>query len=127
MKQHYQREMKATRAELAELNNLLKSMQSQFSRADLFSPGRVGTFPSDEPYGPTSDRTRLLAGTSTLEDGTRRLQESHRIALETADQGAEILSDLRMQREQIENARSTVRPVRDLDQLLFDSPAASNC
>ena len=45
-----------------------------------------------------------------LEDGTRRLQESQRIALETEEQGADILRNLVGQREQIENARNTVRP-----------------
>ncbi|KAI6034245.1 snare region anchored in the vesicle membrane C-terminus-domain-containing protein [Pisolithus microcarpus] len=84
-------------------------LHSQFSRTELLaSPGRAGTPTSDEPYGSTSDRTRLLAGTATLEDGTRRLQDSHRIALETEDQGAEILVNLRAQREQIENARDTL-------------------
>ncbi len=51
----------------------------------------------------------LLAGTTVLEDGSRRLQESQRIALETEEQGADILRSLVGQREQIENARNTVR------------------
>ena len=49
-----------------------------------------------------------MQGTSTLEDGSRRLQESNRLALETEDLGADILRDLRGQREQIENSRTTV-------------------
>jgi vesicle transport through interaction with t-SNAREs protein 1 len=53
-------------------------------------------------------RTRLLAGTSTLEDGSRRLADSQRIALETEAQGADILRNLGRQREQIVNARETV-------------------
>lgn len=59
-------------------------------------------------YDPQAQRQKLLQGTSTLEDGSRRLQESHRIALETEDLGADILRDLRSQREQIENSRDTV-------------------
>lgn len=39
----------------------------------------------------------------------RRLQDSERIALETEEQGAGILSSLRRQREQIENSRDQVR------------------
>lgn len=55
-----------------------------------------------------AQRQRLLKGTATLEDGSRRLQESNRLALETEDLGADILRDLRGQREQIENSRNTV-------------------
>lgn len=55
-----------------------------------------------------AQRQRLLQGTATLEDGQRRLEESNRIALETEDLGADILRDLRGQREQIEHSRDTV-------------------
>jgi vesicle transport through interaction with t-SNAREs protein 1 len=58
----------------------------------------------------TANRQRLLQGTASLEDGTRRLEESNRLALETEDLGADILRDLRSQREQIENSRDTVSP-----------------
>ncbi|WFD36339.1 t-SNARE VTI1 [Malassezia cuniculi] len=65
---------------------------------------------------PTGDayaqRQRLLQGSATLEDGSRRLQESHRIALETEDIGAGILRDLQGQREQIEHSRDTQQVVR---------------
>ena len=43
---------------------------------------------SDEPYGTTSNRLCLLAGTGLLEDGSRRLAESQPIVLETEGQGA---------------------------------------
>lgn len=56
-----------------------------------------------------AQRQRLLQGSATLEDGTRRLEESQRIALETEDLGADILRDLRGQREQIEHSRDTLR------------------
>ncbi|KIM68637.1 hypothetical protein SCLCIDRAFT_104812 [Scleroderma citrinum Foug A] len=110
IKQQYQARLKTAKADLTRFKKLSKDQHSQFSRAELLaSPGRVGSPSSDEPYGATSDRTRLLSGTASLEDGTRRLQESQRIALETEDQGAEILVNLRTQREQIENARDTLR------------------
>ena len=54
------------------------------------------------------DRARLLAGTAKLDEGTRRLEESQRIAMETEQTGADILLNLRGQREQIEHARDTV-------------------
>ncbi|EEB98056.1 hypothetical protein MPER_02502, partial [Moniliophthora perniciosa FA553] len=50
---------------------------------------------------------KLLAGTALLEDGTKRLQESQRIALETENQGADILMDLRRQRD-----RSSILGIR---------------
>ncbi|KAI3625997.1 hypothetical protein CBS9595_001358 [Malassezia furfur] len=55
-----------------------------------------------------SQRQRLLQGTSLLENGTERLAASTRLALETEDIGANILQDLRSQREQIEHSRDTL-------------------
>lgn len=52
-----------------------------------------------------AQRSRLLSGTDKLTDSSRRLEESHRIALETEDLGADILGNLRGQREQIEGTR----------------------
>jgi len=111
VKPRYYTRLRTAKADLSRYKKLSKEIHSQLARSDLLSssspqPGPFAT--SDEPYGATSDRTRLLAGTSLLEDGTKRLQDSHRIALETEDQGADILMNLRTQREQIENARSTV-------------------
>ena len=76
------------------------------TRTELLGSAR-GSPISDDPYV-SSDRARLLSGTALLEDGTRRLEESHRIALDTETQGAEILRNLRGQREQIENSRNMV-------------------
>ncbi|GJJ72983.1 vesicle transport through interaction with t-SNAREs 1 [Entomortierella parvispora] len=53
-------------------------------------------------------RTRLLNGTDRLADSSRRLQDSHKVALETESLGAGILSDLRGQREQIIHTRNTL-------------------
>jgi vesicle transport through interaction with t-SNAREs protein 1 len=105
----YQSRIRTSKADLARYKKLSREMHAQASRADLFS-SRDGSAPatSDEPYG-SSDRARLLAGTTILEDGSRRLQESQRIALETEEHGAGILRSLVGQREQIENARNTVR------------------
>lgn len=106
----YQSRIRTSKADLARYKKLSRDLHAQASRADLFSSSRAGGAPatSDEPYG-SSDRARLLAGTGILEDGSRRLQESQRIALETEEQGADILRSLVGQREQIENARNTVR------------------
>lgn len=110
IKPQYQARIKSAKAELTRHKKLSKDLHAQLTRSDLLGGvgGRpIGPSSADDPYG-SSDRTRLLAGTSLLEDGTRRLQDSQRIALETEEQGADILSNLRRQREQIENTRDTV-------------------
>ena len=122
VKSQYQTRVRTTKADLNRYKNISKERHAQLSRLDLLGGvgGRpIGPSSSDDPYG-TGDRTRLLAGTALLEDGTRRLQESQRIALETEEQGADILTNLRRQREQIENTRDTVRS-RSLPQFLVRS------
>ena len=106
----YQTRIKSAKSDLQRYKKLAKDLHSQISRSDLLSRPGTGAQPtSDEPYGATSDRTRLLSGTAILEDGSRRLMESQRIALETEEQGADILRSLRGQREKIQNSRDTVR------------------
>jgi vesicle transport through interaction with t-SNAREs protein 1 len=114
MKPQFQARLKTVKAELMRFKKLSKDAHSQLSRSDLLSAaGGVDlSSTSDNPYGPGSDRTRLLAGVETLSDGSRRLIDSQRIALDTETHGAEILRTLRGQREQIENARNTVRRLR---------------
>ncbi|KZT24308.1 V-snare-domain-containing protein [Neolentinus lepideus HHB14362 ss-1] len=107
IKPQYQTRIRTAKTELARYKKLSKDLHAQVSRSDLLA--RAGSPTSDEPYGPSSDRTRLLAGTALLEDGSRRIAESQRIALETEEQGADILRNLRGQREQIEHARDTLR------------------
>ncbi|TFK43644.1 vesicle transport v-SNARE protein N-terminus-domain-containing protein [Crucibulum laeve] len=104
----YHTRLRTAKSELARYKKLMNDVRTQLARADLLSSSSP-QYNSDDPYGSNSDRTRLLAGTALLEDGTKRLQDSHRIALETEDQGAEILMNLRGQREQIENSRNTLQ------------------
>ncbi|KAK1236722.1 t-SNARE VTI1 [Marasmius sp. AFHP31] len=105
----YQARLREAKQELARYKAQSKEVNAKLARSSLLSSSsRPGYTSSDEPYGPTSDRTRLLAGTAMLEDGSKRLQESQRIALETEEQGADILMNLRVQREQIENSRNTL-------------------
>jgi len=68
--------------------------------------GRGKADPSDSAE--RGERDRLLVGTEMLDDGTRRLQTSTRLALETEDQGAQILATLQRQREQIQGASDTL-------------------
>jgi vesicle transport through interaction with t-SNAREs 1 len=109
----YHIRLRSAKADLSKYKKLLAESRSQLARSALLSSTKLSEndvySSSDDPYG-SSDRTRLLAGNMLLEDGTRRLQQSQQMALETENQGADILSNLRIQREQIENSRNTVSP-----------------
>jgi vesicle transport through interaction with t-SNAREs protein 1 len=112
----YETRLRSAKGDLALYKTRCRERHTQLSRSDLFGPADQEAFSSssDNPYTSTSDRTRLLAGTQLLEDGTNRLKDSQRIALETEGQGADILLNLRTQREQIENSRDTVHINRSL-------------
>jgi len=104
VKGQFQTRVKNCKAELSRYKKQAKELHQSTTRTDLFSSGA----PSDNPYGSSESedqRARLLNGTQVLSDGTRRLEDSHRIALETEDVGADILRTLRMQRGQIEHTR----------------------
>ncbi|PFH51418.1 hypothetical protein AMATHDRAFT_142732 [Amanita thiersii Skay4041] len=105
----YQTRLRDAKNELSHYKKLAKETRSRLARADLLATPHGRSTPSDDPYASTTDRTRLLAGTALLEDGTKRLQDSYRVALETENQGADILMNLRSQREQIEHARDTLQ------------------
>ncbi|TDL21240.1 vesicle transport v-snare protein vti1 [Rickenella mellea] len=111
IKSQYQTRVKSAKTELARYKKVAKDLHAASARADLLS--NVGGSPfrdvPNDDGGAVSDRSRLLAGTALLEDGSRRLADSQRIALETEEQGADILGNLRRQREQIENSRDTLR------------------
>ncbi|KAL1737822.1 vesicle transport v-SNARE protein N-terminus-domain-containing protein [Schizophyllum fasciatum] len=108
----YQQRLGAAKGTLAGAKRRYKEAEARVALLGSRARGGSGfahTAPSDDPYGEhASDRARLLAGTATLDEGTRRLEESQRIALETEQTGADILLNLRGQREQIEHARDTL-------------------
>ena len=95
------------KSELTRCKNRSRELHAAVSRSEVLGFGGSRGASSDSPYG--NERQRLLAGTETLDDGSRRLMDSQRIALETEEQGADILRNLRVQREQIENSRNMVR------------------
>ncbi|KAK0534665.1 t-SNARE VTI1 [Tilletia horrida] len=107
IKSRYSAQMRAFRADLdkhkAEIRKQYAAVNNQAYAAD------DGDLESGSGSSAAAQRERLMRGTATLEDGSRRLHESHRIALETEEVGAGILRDLRGQREQIENSRNTLR------------------
>lgn len=63
---------------------------------------------SDYDASTMDQRQRLLSGTERLGQSSRRLEDSHRLALETEGIGINILSTLKGQRETMVRARDTV-------------------
>jgi vesicle transport through interaction with t-SNAREs protein 1 len=53
-------------------------------------------------------RQQLLSGQASLDRSSQRLRDSQRVANETESIGANILNDLRGQREQLVNSRNTL-------------------
>ncbi|WFC93939.1 hypothetical protein MBRA1_000565 [Malassezia brasiliensis] len=87
----------------------LRNLKSQYDKLRRELERKRYTDNDMESGETPSQRQRLLQGTSLLENGTERLAASTRLALETEDIGANILQDLRSQREQIEHSRDTIR------------------
>lgn len=106
IKAPYAARLKQDKADLSKYKKLSKGLHSQAARTDLLGGYKPATSGSDDPYNEQSDRTRLLVGTETINDGSRRITESTSIALETEAHGADILRTLRGQREQIDNSRN---------------------
>ncbi|KIY49114.1 vesicle transport v-snare protein vti1 [Fistulina hepatica ATCC 64428] len=101
--------LKDVKARLSTQKKVSKDLHTQANRVDLLCDGqysRQAAYSTDNPY-PT-ERTRLLAGVQTLEQGSGRLESSTRLALETEERGASILGALTAQREQIINAGNTL-------------------
>ncbi|KAI9638901.1 t-SNARE [Dioszegia hungarica] len=109
IRQTFQQRLTTSRSALERVKKSLRDIRAETSRAELLGSGAS---PADDPYSDEpsgySTRTRLLAGSEQLQDGSRRLDNAQRIALETEDLGAGILRDLRGQREQIEHTRDTL-------------------
>uniref|UniRef100_A0A0K0E4C8 t-SNARE coiled-coil homology domain-containing protein n=1 Tax=Strongyloides stercoralis TaxID=6248 RepID=A0A0K0E4C8_STRER len=54
-------------------------------------------------------KDKLIANTERIERGSRKIEESYRIALETEDIGTSVLQDLSSQRETLNRARERLR------------------
>jgi vesicle transport through interaction with t-SNAREs 1 len=108
VKTPYLTRLRQAKSDLTKYKKLSKDLHARVNL--LGAPTKAGaSFRSDDPYADQrTDRERLLAGTEILADGSQRLGNTHRIALEAEDMGVEILRNLRGQRETIENARDTV-------------------
>merc|ERR1712232_742269 len=63
-------------------------------------------------YGkPSKDRDRFLDANRQLEDASRRLEEATRETLASEQIGAEVMSDLRQQRDTISRSKGNLRTV----------------
>jgi vesicle transport through interaction with t-SNAREs 1 len=129
MRPKYSPRLQSAKSSLTQHKKSLTEARQSAARADLLgSKAAAGGFASsDDPYASNSDRSRLLAGMSVLETGSKRLEQSQRLALETENQGAEILQNLRQQREQIENSRDTVRAYEQRNMCLANPVLAVPC
>jgi vesicle transport through interaction with t-SNAREs protein 1 len=63
---------------------------------------------TDADVATQDQRTRLLNGTERLQESSKRLENAHRVALETEQIGANTLGTLMEQREQILRTRDTL-------------------
>lgn len=107
----FQDRLTASKQQVEKARKAYRDASAEAARSELLSgPGGRSSF--DDPYGEDDSafntRTRLLAGTDRLNDSSNRLDNAHRIALETEDVGTDILRSLRGQREQIEHTRDTL-------------------
>ena len=107
IKTPYLTRLRQAKSDLSKYKKLSKDLHA---RVNLLGGTKSGvSFRFDDPYADErTDRERLLAGTETLSEGSQRLGNAQRIALEAEDMGVEILRNLRGQRETLENTRDTV-------------------
>ncbi|KAH8556158.1 t-SNARE [Umbelopsis sp. PMI_123] len=89
-----------------DLRRATTQVPSSTSREELF--GGLETGDGDLDASTIDQRSRLLSGTDRLGESSRRLQDSHRLALETENVGINILGTLKGQRETILRSRDTL-------------------
>ncbi|GAA5852356.1 hypothetical protein JCM9279_001171 [Rhodotorula babjevae] len=115
-KVEFQGKLRNHRATLARHKGEIKALATSADRDALLSSSSSApradhvALDMDSRSGSPSfaQAQRLLSATDKLADGQRRLEESHRVALETEDLGTGILRDLRGQRETLEHTRDTL-------------------
>lgn len=98
-----QSQAKARRAEIGALRASLRQAASSVPQRSELLGGSSG----DE--GGDDQRARLLRIEGKMAEGTAKLQQAHRVVLETESIGANILGDLRSQRETIQHAAGTLQ------------------
>ncbi|CEM14179.1 unnamed protein product [Vitrella brassicaformis CCMP3155] len=117
--------VKRIRADLTDLSRDFDRVRARHQRDQLIGRGRYaaddtsasvpmsgGQQMQESSSAPSSHRARLLEGQDMLQDGTRRLEQSKRVALDTESVGINVMSDLKGQRETL---MRTHQHVRDTD------------
>ncbi|CAO3678318.1 unnamed protein product [Umbelopsis ramanniana] len=89
-----------------DLRRATAKVPSSSNREELF--GGLESGDGDLDASTVDQRSRLLTGTDRLGESSRRLQDSHRLALETENVGINILGTLKGQRETILRSRDTL-------------------
>ena len=106
-RQKYQSKLKAYQGEMkkveGEFQSAMDTVQQIKSRHEL-----IGATVAAEMYDDT-ENSALLESVDRIERGTRRLQEANRVAIESEQIGADILSNLQKDRETINRTRARVR------------------
>ncbi|CAO3641522.1 unnamed protein product [Cunninghamella echinulata] len=104
-----QTQLKANKSEYERMKRDLKQLSTVNHRKELFGDlESQDHMMVDLDASSIDQRQRLLSGTERLGESSRRLEQSHRIALETESVGANILSTLKGQRETMTRARDTL-------------------
>jgi len=99
----YNTKIRAHRNEIEKAKREMRKLADNQGRQQLFGD-------RSEPYADegSSQRQQLLSSQQRLERSSDRLRDAQRVGNETEAIGAGILTDLRGQREQIENSRNTL-------------------
>ncbi|KAK9452510.1 t-SNARE [Dipodascopsis uninucleata] len=103
--------LRGYRSDLDKAKRDLRKAGEVSERQDLFGSrlkGQSGTSTVSSDEMSQDQRQQLLSGTDRLEASSQRLRDSQRLANETESIGANILTDLRGQREQIINSRNVL-------------------
>jgi len=90
-------------------------VQRDVDHASLMEATFVQTneFIDDFQLRDVEQRTRLLSSSNILDEGSKRLDNANRIALETEDIGANVLSELSSQKQTILRARDNLDLIED--------------
>lgn len=104
----YNNKLRGYRSDIEKAKRRVKTLKDGIDRSELLGGASGANSEFNGSDVGADQRQQLLAGQESLERSSERLRESQRIANETESIGANILTDLRGQREQIVNSRNTL-------------------
>ncbi len=104
----YNAKIRTFRTQLSNQEKQLKKYEDDEDRRQLFGNRSSSPASNGNNYKDFDQRQSLLKNNASLSRTSDRLRDSQRIANETEDVGANILNNLRGQREQLLNSRNTL-------------------